>query len=184
MKGERTATLRYCEGCLAEWIGKHQTPYWRIDHQLAGVYCCVKHACILKSVKRVRSERYFDQTVLRLVGTSDEVILQRVTPSEQRAIEDIARRSGLQRAEDRICRSTKMYRDLLREAGFVQKNSRIKHDATISAWFDYFGQEYCHVTNMTAGRVSKWLDRLSEHSVRAACPHPFMFIAGESFLEH
>jgi len=62
MKGERTAALRYCEECLAEWIEAQQTPYWRIDHQLAGVYCCVKHACILKSVKRVQSVRYFDQT--------------------------------------------------------------------------------------------------------------------------
>ncbi|MGF6506277.1 TnsD family Tn7-like transposition protein [Paraburkholderia sp. 32] len=184
LKGERTATLRYCDGCLAEWIEKQQAPYWRIDHQLAGVYCCVKHACILKSVKRMRSERYFDQTVLRLINTSDERILQRVTPSEQRAIEDVAKRSGLQRAEGRICTSTKIYRDMLREAGFLHKNSHIKHDRMISAWFDYFGQEYCHVTGMTAGKISKWLDRLSEHSVRSECPHPFMFIAAESFLEH
>jgi hypothetical protein len=80
--------------------------------------------------------------------------------------------------------STKTYRDMMIEAGFVRAKSQIKHQALISAWFEYFGQEYCHVTNMTAGRISKWLDRLSEPHVRSDCPHPFIFIAGESFLEH
>lgn len=183
-KGERTAALRYCDECVAEWIETQQSPYWRIDHQLAGVYCCCKHACILKSVKRVQSLRYFDQTVLRLINTSDENILQRITSSEKRAIDDIAKRSGLQRAEGGICKSTKIYRDMLREAGFLHENSCIKHDEIISAWSDYFGQEYCYFTNMTPGRISRWLSRFSKRSVRRECSHPFMYIAGESFLEH
>ncbi|SOF01116.1 TniQ protein [Burkholderia sp. OK233] len=183
-KDERTATLRYCEGCLAEWIEKQQVPFWRIDDQLTGVYCCVRHSSILKSVKRLPSENYFDQTVLRLSSESDERVLQRVMPSEQRAIEDVAKRSGLQRRDGGTGKSTKIYRDMFKEAGFVRDNCWIKHEAVISAWFDYFGQEYCYLTNMTAGRISKWLDRLSGNAVRSECPHPFMFIAGESFLEH
>ncbi|SAL05007.1 hypothetical protein AWB78_07242 [Caballeronia calidae] len=184
LKGERTATLRYCEACLAEWIEKRQTPYWRIDHQLAGVYCCFKHACILKSVNRPQSNSYFDQTVLRLINTSDETVLKRLTASEKRAVEDIAKRSSLQRAEGRICKPNKIYRDMIKEVGFVRARSRINHEAMISTWLDYFGVEYCHVTGMTAAKVSKWVNRLSEQNVRAECAHPFMFIAAESFLEH
>jgi hypothetical protein len=184
MKGERTAALRYCEECVAEWIETQQAPYWLIDHQLAGVYCCFKHACILKSVKKVKSVPYFDQTVLQIIGASDEKILLKTTLSEKKSIDDVAKRSGLQRAEGGICKSTKIYRDMLREAGFLHENSRIKRDKIISAWADYFGQEYCYFTNMTPGRISRWLSRFSKCPVRRACSHPFMFIAGESFLEH
>ncbi|CAD6560117.1 TnsD family Tn7-like transposition protein [Paraburkholderia sabiae] len=184
LKGERTGTLRYCETCLAESIEQQQTPYWRIDHQLAGVYCCVKHGCILKSVKRVQSERYFDQTVFRLVKKSDEMVLQRVTPQEKYAVEDIAKRSVLQRVEWGGGQSRQVYRDMLMDAGFVRTKSQIKFEKVIFAWFEYFGPEYCHVTNMTSGRISKWLHCLSESHVRSECPHPFIYIAAASFLEH
>lgn len=184
LKGERTATLRYCEGCLTESMETQEAPYWRIDHQLAGVYCCVKHGLILKSVKRVLSERYFDQTVLRLINTSDERVLRQITPSERKAIDDVAKKSGLQLADGMNRRSIKMYRDMLEEAGFLRADSRINHRAITTAWFCYFGKEYCHVTNMSAGRISKWLQRFTDQAVRCECPHPFMFIAGESFLEH
>ncbi|MHB9833327.1 TnsD family Tn7-like transposition protein [Paraburkholderia terrae] len=183
LKGERTATLRYCEECLTESLDKQQAPYWRIDHQLAGVYCCFRHGSILKSVQRSRYERYFDQTVLRLVIPSDERVLQRTTLSEKCAVEDVAKRSGQQRAEGRACKSTEIYLDMIKEAGFVRANSRINHQRFVSAWMDYFGHEYCHVTGMTAAKVSKWLDRLSGNQMRSECPHPFMFIAAESFLE-
>ena len=86
--------------------------------------------------------------------------------------------------EGGVCKSTKIYRDMLREAGFLDKNSFIKHDVIISAWSDYFGQEYCYFTNMTPTRISIWLSRFSKCSVRRECSHPFMFIAGESFLGH
>ncbi|EUC12697.1 hypothetical protein PMI06_000845 [Burkholderia sp. BT03] len=184
LKGERTTTLRYCEGCLAEWIENQQVPYWRIDHQLAGVYCCVKHACILKSVSKVRSRCYFDQTILRLINDSDERVIKKIVSSGKKAIEDIAKRSAHQQTGGGIGKSTNVYRDMFKEAGFVRAGSQIKHLAVISAWSNYFGQEYCHLTNMTAGRISKLLDRLSEISERFECSHPFMFIAGESFLAH
>ncbi|TDN64020.1 TnsD family Tn7-like transposition protein [Paraburkholderia sp. BL10I2N1] len=184
LNGERTVALRYCKECLVEWIEKQEIPYWKIDHQLAGVYCCVRHSSILKSVNKIFPRGTFDPTVMHLISASDEQVLQRTAASEKHAIDDIAKRSVQQRAEGGPCKPAEAFLSFILEAGFLRENSKIKKHALISSWLDYFGREYCHMTGMTAERISSWLSSLRERAPVFECRHPFMFIAGQSFLEH
>ena len=183
-EGERISSLRYCEECLKECVDNHQTPYWKIDHQLPGVYCCATHGCILKSVRRRSSERYVDQAVMRLIQASDDKILREVSPAEKLAIEDIARRSAQQRAEGGLGKSAKEYRELFREVGFWRAGYQLRRKPVISAWFDYFGREYSYITKTNANRILHWIELVATGSWGCDCPHPFMSIAVTSLLEH
>ncbi|SOF00954.1 Tn7-like transposition protein D [Burkholderia sp. OK233] len=184
LRGERASKLRYCEECLKECIESHQTPYWKVDHQLAGVYCCDKHARVLKSVKGKTSVRYADQTVMRLIDHSDEEVLHSVSPLEKRAIESVSRKSVRQRADGNFGKSAKQYGNMLRDLGFLFENSRLKYAKIYSAWVDYFGREYCYLTNTNASKVSAWIDHLLRGTWGCDFVHPFIIIAGESLLEH
>ncbi|QCP49099.1 hypothetical protein FAZ95_07855 [Trinickia violacea] len=184
LKGELVTALRYCEECLAEWGEKKVAPYWKLDHQLAGVYCCVTHSCMLKAVRHAFAKSYVDPTFVRLTHPSDEVILPRISSSEKDAIEDVAKRSARQRASGNTYQPMQTYRDLFRDAGFARRDSALKRDVVISEWLNYFGPEYCQLTNMNERKISTWLDGLSERASAREAPHPFMFIAAESFLEH
>ncbi|CAE6872749.1 TnsD family Tn7-like transposition protein [Paraburkholderia domus] len=182
--GERMKNLRYCLECLAEWRGNREPFYWKIDHQLTGVYYCIKHSCILKSVGQGYSEGRSDYNVLQLIGKGDETILNDATPFELHAIENVARLSVRKRMEGDVFKSARMYRDLFRNAGFARADSGLKQDAVISAWLNFFGSQYCHMTGMSTSRIATWVSGLSDRAVRREFPHPFMFIAAECFLEH
>lgn len=183
LKGERTSTFRYCDECLKEWIESHQAPYWRLDHQLAGVYCCARHSCVLKAVRNVAG-CCVDQTVTHCIRDSDDAVLHTLAPTEKRAIEDISRRSVQQRADGKLGKSAKEYQDLLKEAGLFRENAQLNHTKSISAWFQFFGKEYCHLTNTNSNRIAVWLQHISQGVWNSRCPHPFMFIAGESLLTY
>lgn len=41
----------FCGKCVAEDFDHHGTPYWRLEHQRPGVYCCSKHGIALSYVE-------------------------------------------------------------------------------------------------------------------------------------
>jgi hypothetical protein len=182
--GERVTNFRYCEECLAEWRGRKITPYWRIDHQLPGVYACFRHSIILKAVRTVVEEKTSDPTVVSAISNSDENILRAISLTEENAVKDVAIRSARQRLVGGEVTPVQKYRDLLRIAGFVHPDARVKADTLISGWMAYFGPEYCGLTNMSAVKITSWLSNLSESKRDRQFVHPFMFVAAESFLEH
>jgi hypothetical protein len=185
LKGERVVPFRYCDECLAGWRSRRMVPYWRLDHQLSGVYYCDEHSRVLKETKQKVSERILDATHRRFAHASDELVLQHTASSvEKSAIRDVAQRSVQQRSGHRAEQTRQHYRDLLREAGFTRQNEAMKHDTLITAWSAYFGSEYCHLTGMNAEKISGWASSFAKHADVRACPHPFMYLAAESFLEH
>ncbi|MEX3761421.1 TnsD family Tn7-like transposition protein [Paraburkholderia phenoliruptrix] len=184
LTGQRVVKLRYCEECLVAWRDNKIEPYWRIDHQLPGAYVCFLHSSVLKVVKRTVAARDLDSTVVRLRGRCDEIVLQRSSSLEKSVVEDVAKRSARQRVSSNDVTVVQKFRDLLRNAGFIHPDATVKRDVLIAEWLAYFGREYCHLTSMTAPRISRWLGNISERRQAGDCPHPFMFIAAESFLEH
>jgi hypothetical protein len=148
------------------------------------VYYCVAHSSALKVVKRTVAKNIFDPTVVSLRSPSDEVILQPGSLPEKNSIEDVAKRSARRRATDSNFPLAQKCRDLLRNAGFVRPDATVKHDTLISEWLAYFGPEYCYLTNMNARKIRNWLVNISVCASASDFPHPFMFIAAESLLEH
>ncbi|ACC75975.1 TnsD family transposase [Paraburkholderia phymatum] len=49
-KGERPAKFRFCPRCAAEDFARVGEPYWRRSHQLPGVFMCLKHKSLLRTL--------------------------------------------------------------------------------------------------------------------------------------
>ncbi|WP_080400427.1 TniQ family protein [Burkholderia ubonensis] len=181
---EKIANLRYCEECLAEWRGESQAPYWRICHQLPGVYACTIHSTILKMAKKRYSIRSMDPTVKNLMDETDEFIVRSASFSEMRAVVDIAKRSAERRSVTDGAELSRRYRDFLKNAGLVGDDGRVKRATLLSEWKAYFGAEYCRLTGMNDQRIENWLCRGTGFMRYGKIRHPFIFLAAESVLEH
>jgi hypothetical protein len=181
--GERIRNLRYCPECFSEWRSRRAPIYWKMDHQLIGVYVCAKHLCVLNSVEFGHIELHDDSPVMSLVKAADASIITNFDSSNRVAIEEMAKRSARACYEVGACRSVTVYRDLFREAGFARTASLIRRTEIIAAWSEFFGKEYCYLTAMSPLRISTWLDRLTKYAT-IRTHHPFMFIAATCFLEH
>jgi hypothetical protein len=184
LKGDCASRLRYCDECLAEWRKARLTPYWRVDHQLPGVYFCASHASPLKSTKRIFVECRSDVTLESLMNRSDEAIVKKIPLQQRNAILDVAKRSFRQSTVGSEFSSREKYLALLRSAGFVRADGTMNRVELVSEWSEYFGYEYCHLTGMNAKKISMWLFSLSAATRAFDVPHPFMFIAAGSFLEY
>ncbi|CAD6516540.1 TnsD family Tn7-like transposition protein [Paraburkholderia metrosideri] len=182
--GERRKTLRYCSECIEEWRDNGQPFYWKIDHQLTGVYCCAKHSTLLKTV----DQSFLGETecfkLNKSIRKTDKTIFDNEFPPEKSAIEDVSRASVRLREKGKAYSSSQRFRDLLRDSGFTRANSTVRQSAFISAWLDYYGAQYCSMTGMNASRVANWIAGLSDRAIHRELIHPFFFIAAECFLEH
>ncbi|MFM0630845.1 TnsD family Tn7-like transposition protein [Paraburkholderia xenovorans] len=175
--------LRYCSECFSESKVNREPLYWRVDHQLEGVYFCVKHSCMLKSVSYYYIDRNDDFIVEELISPSDAKILKDISPSNMIAVVDVARRSVSQGLNDVLSNSIQTYREMFYEAGFARTANLLKREDLVFSWRKFFGEEYCHVVGMTSERIERWLGGLSNPRQVAIYPNPFMFIAADSFLE-
>ncbi|WP_081074959.1 TnsD family Tn7-like transposition protein [Burkholderia stagnalis] len=178
------AGLRYCEDCLAEWRCKGIEPYWKVGHQLPGVYYCEEHLTALKVVDPIKSDRNLDLTVRRCKGALDRVIVKTLSQSEVTAIKYLAKLSASKNEVYEIIPLEERYRDLLRCGGFLRPDLTIKRDVLVAEWMGYFGSEYCHLSGINMRRIMKWSFGLQKRAGDRQFIHPFMFVAAESFLEN
>ncbi|SAL80029.1 TnsD family Tn7-like transposition protein [Caballeronia telluris] len=175
--------LRYCSECLAALRG-HRTPlYWKVNHQLGGVFVCLEHFCILKSVAYHYDDKNDDFPVEELISESDETVLKENSSSKMTILADIAKRSVGQKLSGFSSNSTVKYIEMFREAGFARTADLLKRDALIESWLNFFGNEFCHVLGMTPKSISSWIFKLSGPADVWRFPNPLMFIAAETFLE-
>lgn len=183
--GERVIKFRYCEECLAEWRERGIVPYWRIDHQLPGVYSCFIHSNVLKvAMQAVEGCRGLDPTVLSSRCHCDPAVLQRSSSAEKNAAEKVAERSAQRRTVIDGAVQMQKYYDLLRDAGFIRKDSKIKRSIFVARCLGYFGREYCYLAALNADKVLAWLDKVVDFNGVRPAIHPFVHIAVEEFLDH
>ncbi|MBU9561098.1 TniQ family protein [Burkholderia multivorans] len=181
---ERTSGLRYCEECLMQWRDKRIEAYWKVNHQLPGVFYCDEHKVALKVVDQSVVDYDFGITIGRCVGAFDSVIIRPTSQSELEAVMEIARLSVDQSQFDESISLPRKYREMLQNGGFYKSKSVINRGALISEWLAHFGPEYCHLTGISARRIVTWLSNIEATSSIERFSHPFMYIVAESFLQN
>ncbi|MBN3858691.1 hypothetical protein G3N59_35400 [Paraburkholderia sp. Ac-20340] len=184
LRGELVPRLRYCEQCLAEWRDARRQPFWKMDHQLPGVYFCTEHLTVLKFANKSISEMKMDSPVADVFQATDEFVLRQSTPAERAVVADVALRSVDQRALNRPSKSQRAYQELLRDAGFATTETKISYGPLVREWLAYFGAEYCQLTSMSEQKIYSWATSATGRVGGSEFPHPFMFLAAESFFEH
>lgn len=131
---------------------------------------------------REDSKNLTDLTVLAVKGCDDKQILSGISPSEGRAIEDVAKRSARYRAMSDHVPVATIYRDLLRDAGFTWPNERVDGRSFLSALLSYFGREYWNISGLNWQKMTTWLRDIADPRGGSEPFHPLMFIAAESLL--
>lgn len=72
--------LKACQLCMIADLSIHQTPYWRLAHQLPGVWICPKHSVFLHIQSRdLRPSRRFEWMLPSRVGFAETALLSSTT---------------------------------------------------------------------------------------------------------
>lgn len=182
MKGERGAQSGYCNECLAECYSTGIAPYFKIRHQLPGTYYCDIHFSLLNGVEKQLISEVSDVSLQRLMSKHDSPVLRNVAISEARAIRDVAQKNARQLMEGST-RELSHYRDLVRNAGFLLPDGRLRRAAFVTEWLGFFGPEYCHLTGLNEQKIGEWWKLVSAGTNEVVLPSPFMFVAADSLLE-
>lgn len=183
MGRDRVTGLRYCEECLAQWRDNGAQPYWKVSHQLPGVYFCEEHMTSLKVVAQNIAEKSLDITLGWSRGALDIPIIQSVSQSERGAVMDIARLSAERTGADDVSLMKKFY-DLLRRGDFLRENSTINRNYLVCEWLAHYGPEYCFLSGISARRIMLWSFNIEWHARGDHFVYPFMYVAAESFLRN
>ncbi|ADG18131.1 hypothetical protein BC1002_4133 [Paraburkholderia atlantica] len=180
--GMRDVRPRYCDECLADWRHAGIEPYCKISHQLPGTYYCDVHFIPLKAAGESQLSVVPDVTLRRLIHKGDSVIIREVNASEKRAIQGVASK-GARQQEDGETRKRTHYLNLLRDAGFLMPDGRLKRAALVAELLALFGPTYCHLTGLNEGKIAWWWEFVSDGSKASSLPNPFIFLAVDSLLE-
>jgi hypothetical protein len=157
-------------------------PYWKLCHQLPGSYFCDIHFSPLKAAGESLTSAELDATLRRLMRMHDSSVLPNVTAAEAKAIKNVTYKNARQLA-DGATRELSHYLDLVRKAGFLMPDGRLRMAALVAEWLAFFGPAYCYLTDLCEQRIIGWWNLVSRGATKVALPTPFMFVAAESLLE-
>lgn len=131
--------LRYCPHCSALDDAKHGFPYWRVEHQLPGVYVCLTHQLLLQESGAARRDFIFPanhcETSAELT-TEASLLANFVRDAWQQPLTGFDH----QRYQDCVV-------EKLRLSGFITEQGRVRQ----SKWrqsFLTFWQPLLHVTEI------------------------------------
>jgi predicted transcriptional regulator len=118
--------LRYCPHCCALDETKFGFPYWRVEHQLPGVYLCTKHQQLLQEVGVARRGLVMPECI----GTGSETISLELQKLAQFSLD--ARHQPLKCFDHH--RYQNCIRERLRHKGYVTTSGRVRQ----SCWQQSF----------------------------------------------
>ncbi len=158
--------LFYCEECLKEDILEFGESYWRVIHQVPGVYFCSKHKTkllesnILSSESRVNFICLDEDIVCNsIVKISDKFM--NINLKYINLIEDLYT-LNLDSKEKEFFDD--LYIDKLRDKGYTSKNGSIKLGELEKAFIEFYTQEYLELMQSKIEIGNSWLRRFIRKS--------------------
>lgn len=158
--------LFYCEECLKEDTLEYGESYWRVIHQVPGVYFCSKHKIkllesnILSSESRINF-KCLDEDIKfnSIVNVSDKFM--NINLKYIKLIEDLYT-LNLDSKEKEFFDA--LYIDKLRNKGYTSKNGSIKLRELEEAFIEFYTQEYLEIMQSRIEIGNSWLRRFIRKS--------------------
>lgn len=154
--------LRYCSHCIVEDIDKYGEAYWRVLHQIPGVFYCNKHYVSLSKsgvyANRSRVEYICADTIdyksNKLVVEDNDIMninLKYIENVKYLLKNDIERKNKSFLLD--------IYIDKLREKGFTSKNGSINVKDFEVEFKKFYGQQYLTLmqSNIEVDKETNWL---------------------------
>ncbi|MCX5538072.1 TnsD family Tn7-like transposition protein [Paraburkholderia sp. CNPSo 3076] len=179
---ERDSRPRYCDECLADWNRSGIAPYCKISHQLPGTYYCDVHLTPLKAAGESRGDVVLAAMLQPLVRKSDSAAISDVTAAEAKAIKSVAIKSARQQTNGDT-RERVHYLSLVRDAGFLMPDGRLRKGALANDLRVFFGVTYCRLTGLDERKIAAWWNVVRGQTNANSLRNPFVFLAAESLLE-
>lgn len=153
--------LLYCSHCVKEDIAKYGEAYWRVLHQIPGIFYCDKHYMpLLKSdiyVNRSRVEHICADAID--YKNNRLVVEDNIMNINLRYIENMKYllNNDIKRREKRFLLG--IYIDKLRERGFTSKNGSINIKDFETSFKIFYGEHYLTLmqSNIELDKENNWL---------------------------
>lgn len=150
--------LYFCEKCLGEDIFKYGESYWRVIHQVPGVYTCNKHEVFLKESEVLSSNSRVEYICLDKDSKGKEVIENidfiNINLKYSNMVEDICKLDLESKNKDFF---DALYIDKLRKNGFTSKNGSLKLKEIEEAFIEYYTQDYLGLMQSSIDKGNSWL---------------------------
>lgn len=157
--------LCFCRECLKEDISKYGESYWRVIHQVPGVYTCSKHKISLMESEVLSSKSRIEYKCLNESIKGTEIVKKfdfiNINLNYVKMIEDLYK-LNLENKDKEFFDN--LYIDKLREKGFASKNGSIKLNQLEEAFVEYYTQEYLELMQSKVEIGNSWLRRFTRRS--------------------
>lgn len=157
--------LCFCRECLKADISRYGESYWRVIHQVPGVYTCSKHKISLMESEVLSSKSRVEYKFLNesIKGT---VIVKKfdfinINLKYVQMVHDLYK-LDLENKDKEFF--DYLYIDKLREKGFASKNGSIKLNQLEEAFVEYYTQEYLELMQSKVEIGNSWLRRFIRRS--------------------
>lgn len=152
--------LYYCDECLKEDILDKGESYWRVIHQVPGVYTCSKHNIFLMESEVLSSQSRVEYKLLNedikgknVVNNFDFI---NINSKYVQMVQDLYK-FDLKNKDKEFFDA--LYIDKLREKGFTSKNGSLRLKEIEEAFIEYYTQEYLELMQSKVEIGSSWLRR-------------------------
>lgn len=150
--------LYYCEECLKEDILSYGESYWRVVHQVPGVYTCNKHKIFLKESEVSSSNSRVDYICLdkNIVGKKiiDKGNFININLKYSNMVEDLYKLDLKSKGKEFF---DALYIDKFREKGFASKNGSLKLNEIEEAFIEFYTQDYLGLMQSKIDKGNSWL---------------------------
>lgn len=152
--------LYFCNECLKEDILKYGESYWRVIHQVPGVYICNKHKTLL-----IESEVLSSNSRVEYICLSENTRGEKLEESKNfmninfkyvQMVEDLYKLDLKNRDKEFF---DALYIDRLRERGFTSNNGSLRLKEIEEAFIEYYTKEYLEFIQSNVEVGNSWLRR-------------------------
>ena len=153
--------LFYCEKCIEEDIKKYGESYWRVIHQVPGVYYCGIHNIRLRESNVLSSKSRVNYICLNKDVRSENKLevnndFMNINLKYIDMVEDLYTLNLDNKNKEFF---DKLYIDRLIEKGFTSKNGSIRLKELEEAFIEFYSQEYLIVMQSYIEIGNSWLRR-------------------------
>jgi len=157
--------LFFCEKCTMEDIEGYGESYWRVIHQVPGVYTCSKHKVFLKESEVLSSNSRIEYICLDKNIKGKEIVdnfdFININLKYVDMIEELYKLELKSKNKEFF---DAFFIDKLREKGFTSKNGSLKQNEIEEAFIEYYTQEYLMLMQSKVEKGNSWLRKFIRNS--------------------
>ncbi|EMA6344107.1 TnsD family Tn7-like transposition protein [Bacillus cytotoxicus] len=143
--------FRYCPSCIVNDYERYGETYWRLNHQIPGVFICEKHETYLLNssvVCKYTNSQYLEAASIENCPITKECV--NFSDKTKNHLKQIAQESFFLANEEYEFEDLyQIYRSLLMQKGYIDNNGLINRYILYRDFLEFYGEELLVLMNST-----------------------------------